>query len=75
MPAKVEAGVLQVNTRGLRKYNAAETLVGLAGTHRYSRVQACAINQPSDKISFKKIRWLERVASIFDLSKYKVHLL
>ena len=49
MPAKVEAGVLQVNTRGLRKYNAAETLVGLAGTHRYSRVQACAINQPSDK--------------------------
>ena len=40
MPAKVEAVVLQVNTRGLRKY--AEALVGLAGTHRYSRVQACA---------------------------------
>ena len=56
MPAKVEAGVLQVNTRGLRKYNAAEALVGLAGTHRYSHVQACAINQPSDKISFKKFQ-------------------
>ena len=41
----------------------------------YSRVQACAKNQPSDKISFKKIRWLDRVASIFDLSKYKIHLL
>ena len=38
MPAKVKACVLQVNTRGLRKHNIAETLVGLAGTHRYSRV-------------------------------------
>ena len=75
MPAKVEAVVLQVNARGLRKYNAAETLVGLAGTLRYLRVQACAINQPSDVISFKKFRWLEREASIYDLSKYKVHLL
>ena len=75
MPAKVESGVLQVNTRGLRKYNAADKLVRLAGTHRYSRVQACAIYQPNDKVSFKKFQWLERVASIFDLSKYKVHLL
>ena len=64
-----------VNTQGLRKCNAAEALVGLAGTHRYSRVQACAINEPGDKISLKKFQWLERVASIFDLSKYKVHLL
>ena len=75
MPAKVEAGVLHVNTRGLRKCNTAETLVGLTGTHRKSHVQACAIYHPSDKISFKKFQWLERVASIFDLSKYKVHLL
>ena len=56
MPAKVEAGVLQVDTWGLRKYNEAETLVGLAGTHSYSRVQACAIYQPRDKISFKKFQ-------------------
>ena len=59
----------------LRKYNAAETLVGLAGTHRYSRVQAYAIYQLSDKISFNKFQWFERVASIFDLKKYRVHLL
>ena len=58
------------NTRGLRKYNAAETLVGLAGTHRYSCVQVCAIDQPSVKISFKKFQWLDRLASIIDLSKY-----
>ena len=75
MPAQVVACVLQVNTRGLRKYNAAETLVGLAGTHRYSRVQYCAINRPSDNNSFKKFQWFEGVASIFDLSKHKVHLL
>ena len=58
-----------------KKYIAAETLVGLDGTHCYSRVQACAIYQLSDKINFKELQWLERVASIFDLSKYKVHLL
>ena len=52
MPAKAEAGLLQVNTRGLRKYNTAETLVGLVRTNRFSRVQACAKNQPSEKISF-----------------------
>ena len=56
MPVKVEAGVLQVNTRGLRKSNAAETLVGLAENHQYSRVQACSIYQVSDKISFKKFQ-------------------
>ena len=38
MPAKVEAGVIQVNTLGVQKISAAETLVGLARTHRYSRV-------------------------------------
>ena len=64
-----------VNTRGLRKYNTVETLVGLAEPHRYLRVQACAIYQPCVKISFKKIQLLRRVAAIFDLSKYKFHLL
>ena len=68
MPAEVEADVLQVNTQGLRKYNAAETLVWLTGIHCYSRVHACAIYQPSVKISFKKFQWLERAASISDLS-------
>ena len=62
MPAKVEASVLQVNTRDLRIYNAAKTLVRLAGTHCYSRVQVYDIYQPSVKISFKKFQWLERVA-------------
>ena len=37
MPVKVEAGAFQVNTWGMRTYDAADTLVGLAGTHRYSR--------------------------------------
>ena len=54
---------------------AVEKLVGLAGTLRYSQEQACAMIQPSDKISLKKFQWFERVASMFDLSKYKVHLL
>ena len=54
MPAQVEAGALQVNTWGMRTYNAAETLVWLAGTQRYSRVQTCAIYQPSVKIIFEK---------------------
>ena len=44
-------------------------------TIRYSRVQASAIYQPRDKISFRKFQWLERDASILNLSKYKVHLL
>ena len=44
---------------GSMRGHAAETLVGLAGTHRYARVQACVINQPSDKICFKNFRWLE----------------
>ena len=44
----------------------------VVGTHRYSRVQACAIYQLSDKIILKNFQWLERLASIVDLSKHKV---
>ena len=64
MPAKAEAGLLQVNNRGLRKYNAAQTLLGLAGTHHYSRVEACAIKQPSDRTGFKKFKYPQYLISV-----------
>ena len=35
-------------------------------------VKAGVIYQPTDKISIKNFQWLQRVVSIFDLSKYKI---
>ena len=74
MPVKVEADVLQVGPRGSQEIMQRRYLCRVAGTHRYSRVQASAIYQPGDKISYNKYQWLEQEASILDLSKQKVHL-